>query len=78
MLRKLDAAYDPTDRGVALDTIQQRIRRNEYLTGLLYIASGQPEFHAQNATPEAPLNSLSYERLRPAAGALDRILARYR
>jgi len=78
LLRKLDAAYDPTDRGVALETIQQRIRHNEYLTGLLYIASGQAEFHAQNATPEAALNSLPYERLRPAAGALEKILARYR
>ncbi|HEV7986778.1 MAG TPA: 2-oxoacid:ferredoxin oxidoreductase subunit beta [Steroidobacteraceae bacterium] len=78
LLRKLDAAYDPTDRGVALETIQQRMRHNEYLTGLLYIASGQAEFHAQNATPEVPLNSLSYERLRPGAGAMEKILARYR
>ncbi len=78
MLRKLDAAYDPTDRGVALETIQQRMRHNEYLTGLLYIAAGAPEFHVQNATPDAPLNQLKYEQLRPSQAALDRILARYR
>src|SRR5580658_8734700 len=78
LLRKLDAAYDPTDRGVALETIQQRIRHNEYLTGLLYIANGQPEFHAQNATPDGPLNQLPYEQLRPDVKALDKILARYR
>jgi 2-oxoglutarate ferredoxin oxidoreductase subunit beta len=77
-LRKIDAAYDPTDRGVALELIQQRIRRHEYLTGLLYIAAGQPEFHAQNATTETPLNQLPYERLRPDAAALAKILARYR
>src|SRR5579863_8896373 len=35
LLHKLDAAYDPTDRGVALEAIQQRIRHHEYLTGLL-------------------------------------------
>jgi len=78
LLRKLDQAYDPTDRGVALETIQERIKHNEYLTGLLYIAKGQPEFHAQNATPDGPLNELSYERLRPAPAALEKIMARYR
>jgi len=78
LLHKLDAAYDPSDRGVALEAIQQRIKHNEYLTGLLYISSGQAEFHAQNATPETPLNALPYELLRPGAGALDKILARYR
>jgi len=78
LLRKLDSAYDPTDRGIALEMIQQRIRHNEYLTGLLYISSGQAEFHLQNATPEAPLNSLPYERLRPGPEALEKILARYR
>jgi 2-oxoglutarate ferredoxin oxidoreductase subunit beta len=78
LLRKCDTAYDPTDRAVALELIQQRSRHHEYLTGLLYIASGQPEFHAQNATPDLPLNQLPYERLRPAAAALDKILSRYR
>src|SRR5450755_5163312 len=78
LLRKCDAAYDPTDRGVALELIQQRMRHNEHLTGLLYIASGHPEFHAQNATPDTPLNQLPYERLRPGSAALENILSRYR
>lgn len=78
VLRKLDAAYDPTDRATVLETIQQRMRHHEYLTGLLYIAPGQAEFHAQNATPDAPLNAVPYEQLRPAPGALDKLLARYR
>ena len=78
LLRKLDQAYDPTDRGVALETIQERIKHHEYLTGLLYITKGQPEFHAQNATPDGPLNQLPYERLRPVPAALDKIMARYR
>jgi 2-oxoglutarate ferredoxin oxidoreductase subunit beta len=78
LLHKIDKTYDPTDRGGALEMIQQRIRRHEYLTGLLYIANGQPEFHAQNATPDGPLNQLPYERLRPADGALQKIMARYR
>ena len=48
------------------------------MTGLLYIAAGEPEFHVQNATPEVPLNQLPYEQLRPNSAALDKILARYR
>ena len=62
----------------ALRGVNLRIKHNEYLTGLLYIAKGQPEFHAQNATPDGPLNQLPYERLRPVPAALDKIMARYR
>ena len=32
----------------------------EYLTGLLYIGSDQPELHALNATPDVPLNQIPY------------------
>ena len=63
---------------MALERIQQRLRQNEYLTGLLYIGNGQPEFHAQNATPDVPLNQIPYEQLRPQPAALEKIMARYR
>jgi len=78
LLRKLDQAYDPTDRGVALETIQQRLKLGEYLTGLLYIGSGQAEFHALNATPDGALNEIPYARLNPGPQALAKTLARFR
>jgi len=78
VLRKVDQGYDPTDRGAALARIRERLRAKEYLTGLLHISGGQPEFHEQNATPDVPLNQLPYSVLNPGSAALAKVLARYR
>jgi len=84
VLRKLDAAYDPTDRGVAQARVQERLKSGEYLTGLLYVDAdggaegGRREFHQVNGTPEEPLNSLPYGVLSPGSKGLAKILARYR
>jgi 2-oxoglutarate ferredoxin oxidoreductase subunit beta len=79
VLRKLDSAYDPTNRTLAATQIQERIKAGEYLTGLLFVEEGsQREFHELNATPDAPLNSLAFEVLSPGAQALEKVLARYR
>jgi 2-oxoglutarate ferredoxin oxidoreductase subunit beta len=78
VLRKIDAKYDPTDRGVALARIQERSAAGEHLTGLLYIETGQKELHEMNATPDEPLNQMPYARLNPGAAQLSKLLARYR
>jgi len=79
VLRKLDAAYDPTNRVTAAAVIQERMKAGEYLTGLLLVEEGaQREFHEINGTPNVPLNSLAFEALSPGARALEKVLARYR
>ncbi|HWW19532.1 MAG TPA: 2-oxoacid:ferredoxin oxidoreductase subunit beta [Steroidobacteraceae bacterium] len=78
LLRKVEQDYDPTDRGVALDMIQRRLKQGEYLTGLLYIGRDQAELHQLNATPDLPLNRLPYAQLNPGPQALAKTLARYR
>jgi len=79
VLRKLDSAYDPTNRTTAAAQIQERMKAGEYLTGLLFLdEKAQHEFHQVNATPDAPLNSLAFEVLSPGAQGLERVLARYR
>jgi len=78
LLRKVDTHYDATDRATALQVIQERLHQGEYLTGLLYIGSGQPELHELNATPEQPLNQIPYDRLNPGPAALAKTLARFR
>jgi 2-oxoglutarate ferredoxin oxidoreductase subunit beta len=78
LLRKIAEDYQPTDRGAALQALQQHAARQEFLTGLLYAGSGQADFHEINATPEQPLNQLPYERLNPGPQALARTLARFR
>ena len=46
VLRKLDAAYDPTNRTTAAAQIQERMKAGEYLTGLLFLDErAQHEFH---------------------------------
>ena len=78
VLRKLDAAYDPTNRTTAAAHIQERMKAGEYLTGLLYVEPSQNEFHEVNATPDVPLNSVPYEALSPGSQGLAKVLARYR
>src|SRR5271154_3815158 len=78
VLRKLEHAYDPTNRIAAAAQIQERMKAGEYLTGMLYVEESESEFHDINATPDAPLNSLTYEALSPGAKGLEKILARYR
>jgi len=78
LLRKVEQDYDATDRAHALESIQRRLKQSEYLTGLLYVAAGQPEFHALNATPDQALNQLDYAKLNPGPQALAKTLARFR
>jgi 2-oxoglutarate ferredoxin oxidoreductase subunit beta len=79
LLRKLEAGYDPTDRGAATTAIQDRLKKGEFLTGLLYVdASGGKEFHDVNETPAIPLNQIPHKRLSPGSAALAKVLARYR
>ena len=78
VLRKLDASYDPTDRAACAATIQERLKEEEYLTGLLFFEPGQPEFHDLNGTPEGALNAVPYEALSPGSSGMQKILARYR
>jgi 2-oxoglutarate ferredoxin oxidoreductase subunit beta len=78
LLRKVDADYDPTDSTAALRRLQERAAAGEHLTGLLYVAPGQPEMHEVSATPDEPLNAIGYARLNPGAAQLGKLMARYR
>jgi len=78
VLRKVDPDYDPTNRGIALERIQQRMREGEHLTGLLYIGTDQPDLHALNETPDVALNSVPYAQLNPGPKALAKVMERFR
>jgi 2-oxoglutarate ferredoxin oxidoreductase subunit beta len=78
VLRKLDSAYDPTNRVNAQTHIQERMKEGEYLTGLLYVEANEKEFHDLNGTPEMALNKVPYEKLSPGSKGLEKILSRYR
>ncbi|MGC3981311.1 MAG: 2-oxoacid:ferredoxin oxidoreductase subunit beta [Steroidobacteraceae bacterium] len=77
-LRKVDSAYDPTNRSQAMEYLRTRQQAGEYVTGMLYIDANSQDFHALNEVCRAPLNQLAYERLNPGSAALSKILSRYR
>jgi 2-oxoglutarate ferredoxin oxidoreductase subunit beta len=78
LLRKLDSRYDPTDRAAAAAAIQERLKKGEFLTGLLFVDPSGKEFHDVNETPATPLNQIPHGRLSPGSAALAKVLARYR
>ena len=77
-LRKLDAAYDPSDRVAAMNYLHERQAAGEIVTGLLYVDEGAQDLHAHLKTVAAPLNTLDTAALCPGAAALDRINAALR
>ena len=77
-LRKLDPAYDPTDRAAAYSYLRAKLAQGEYVTGLIYIDDGGPDFHEVNKTTATPINQLAYEKLTPGAKGLEKIMARYK
>jgi 2-oxoglutarate ferredoxin oxidoreductase subunit beta len=78
LLRKIDSTYDPTDRAKATTAIGERLKKGEFLTGLLYVDTTGKEFHDVNETPAIPLNQIPHSRLSPGSAALAKVLARYR
>ncbi len=78
VLRKVDPAYDPADRGAALVYLDSHKRRQEIVTGLLYIDESQPEMHELNETVEQPLNTVGFDRLCPGSEPLRSLQNRYR
>jgi 2-oxoglutarate ferredoxin oxidoreductase subunit beta len=79
ILRKLDPSYDPTDRTAAYNYIGNKLKNNEYVTGLIHIdEADSTEFHNLNHTAAAPLNSIPFEKLSPGRAALDKLMGRYR
>jgi 2-oxoglutarate ferredoxin oxidoreductase subunit beta len=79
VLRKLDPSYDPTDRSAAYNYIENKLKQNEYVTGLIHIdEADNTEFHNLNRTAKVPLNSIPFEKLSPGSAALDKLMGRYR
>jgi len=79
VLRKLDPCYDPKDRTAAYNYIENKLKQNEYVTGLIHIDDADgTEFHKLNQTSQLPLNSIPFEKLSPGKAALEKLMNRYR
>ncbi len=78
VLRKTDSSYDPTSRRVAFSFVEERQKKGEIVTGLLYINEKQKTMHQIAGSIDAPLVDLAYKDLCPGAEKLTGILGRYR
>jgi len=77
-LRKLDGAFDTSDRAAAYAHIAAKLQEGEHVTGLIHAsAAGEHEMHTQNHTVTTALNALPYAELNPGQAALSKLMARY-
>jgi 2-oxoglutarate ferredoxin oxidoreductase subunit beta len=76
-LRKLEEDYDPTNKLVALNRLQQALDKQEFITGLIYIDNQRPNLVEVSNTTETPLAHLSDEQLRPSKEKLASFLQNY-
>ena len=78
-LRKLDGAYDPTDKIGATSAIAHAAEQGEVLTGLLYVSPEAEDLHAHLNTYDArPFNQLGEKDLCPGSSTLDKVNAALR
>jgi 2-oxoglutarate/2-oxoacid ferredoxin oxidoreductase subunit beta len=73
-LKKIGQDYDPTDRLLAINTIQRANLEKHFLTGLLYINESKPSFPELLNLIDTPLAYLQQEEIRPPKEALDEIM----
>jgi 2-oxoglutarate ferredoxin oxidoreductase subunit beta len=78
LLRKVSADYNMQNRGAAIEYVRTHQRKGEFVTGLLYVAEGDPDLHSVNATTTVPLSALGYEKLCPGVEALAATNQRFR
>ena len=74
-LRKLDLAYDPSDRIAAMNYVHAHQAQGEVVTGLLYVDKDARDLHEHSKTTATPLNQLSARALSPGKATLDKINA---
>jgi 2-oxoglutarate ferredoxin oxidoreductase subunit beta len=72
-LRKLEDAYDPSDRIGAMTYVQSRYAEGEIVTGLLYVHEEASDLHASLNTVAQPLNQLGERELCPGSAALAKL-----
>ena len=64
LLRKVDRDYDATSRIGALSLIHETRDRGEFVTGLLFVDTGVPDFCARENMTATPLRDLGEDALR--------------
>jgi 2-oxoglutarate ferredoxin oxidoreductase subunit beta len=77
-LSKLAEGWDPTNRTMALDKLNEFRNRGEILTGLIFMEEKSTELHEIIKTVKKPLNTLRENDLIPGSAVLESINAEHR
>jgi 2-oxoglutarate/2-oxoacid ferredoxin oxidoreductase subunit beta len=75
VLKKLENGYDPTNKMLAYQTLENARQENKFLTGLFYINDNEPTMLELLEMVDEPLAYLSEERTRPTRASLEQIMA---
>ncbi len=78
LLHKLERDYDPSNRFHAMEVLHEATRRNEVLTGIIYLDNTRPSFTDILNLGTAPLATLPENRVRPSRDVLDQINEEFR
>jgi len=73
VLKKLEKEYDPTSRFEAFKILEEAYRKNQMITGLIYIDPDEPVLHDKFNLVDKPLNRLTDKDLRPSKEILDQV-----
>jgi 2-oxoglutarate ferredoxin oxidoreductase subunit beta len=73
VLKKLEKDYDPTNRAMVIQMLEEAQGKNWLVTGLIYIDTSKPALTEMYNLVDTPLNRLTEAELRPAAPTLDKI-----
>ncbi len=76
VLKKLDRSYDPTDRMAAITLLEEAKRKQQFVTGLIYIDQNRVDLRDQERLPETPLVHLPPSALRPSKESLVKLMER--
>lgn len=75
VLKKLENDYDPTNKLLAYQTLENAKRENKFLTGLFYINDEEPNMLELLDMVEQPLAHLTEAQVRPSRESLRQIMA---
>ncbi|MBI5280345.1 MAG: 2-oxoacid:ferredoxin oxidoreductase subunit beta [Candidatus Solibacter usitatus] len=78
VLHKLEHDYDPTSKIHALEVLHESTRRNEVLTGIIYVDRGKPTLTEMLDVVDEPLATLAERRVRPSREVLEQINEEFR
>ena len=78
LFKKLERDYDPTNRTEAIRLLEEAIRRNWLITGLLYIDPNTTNIFEMYSMGKKPLNRLPPEKIRPNKDTLEKINQSFR